>query len=123
MNDELVLRRLVNELPKYRYRFHGEKELHDGIAAVLDGIGLKYERERVASKEDRFDFLLEGGVVIEAKVAGSLGDANRQVVRYCRLECVRAIALVTTKRWDRVGTRGKFNGKKIAVIHVQRQAV
>ena len=116
------MRRLATELPRYRYRFADENELHDGIATVLDTIELNYQREYAASTADRFDFLLDGGVVIEAKVNGSLAQAVQQIDRYCKLEVVHGIAIVTTKRWDGVISRAKLRGKEVAVIQVKRQS-
>lgn len=122
MNTAIFLRRLASELPKYTYRFSDEKVLHDGIAKVLDTIGVTYQREHAANEKDRFDFLLEGGVVIEAKVEGTFPEAAQQIDRYLQLESVSAIAIVTSKRWEHRTLKRHLRGKPFAVIQVKRAA-
>lgn len=116
---EFTLRRIANTLPNYRYRFSDEKSLHEGIAKVLDEIGLSYQREHIASKTDRFDFLIDGGIVIEAKVDGTWPSAIRQVDRYCVLEAVKAVVIVTSKRWG-LRSRAKLRGKPAMIVEVKR---
>lgn len=117
MSEEILLRRLVTEIPRYAYRFVDEKMLHDGIAAVLRGIGVEHEREYAVDDKNRFDFFLPGGVVIEAKIDGSFGAACLQCDRYMQLPMVTAIAVVTSKRWPTVATR--LRDKPFAVINVK----
>lgn len=122
-SDEILLRRLANEFPKYRYNFRSEKEFHEGIAAVLDAIGVAYVREHSASGRDRFDFLVAGGIVIEAKVQGSEADATLQVHRYLQLKAVRGVVIVTTRFWG-IGRsfHKEWHGKRFEVVHLKRQA-
>lgn len=122
MTEEIILRRLVNELPKFSYRFADEKTLHDGIAKVLDGLGLSYQREYAATDKERFDFFLADGIVIEAKVDGTFPEAAQQIDRYLQLEVVRAVAIVTAKRWERRALKPKLRGKRFVIIDVKRQA-
>lgn len=146
VDHALVLRRLAAELPRYRFRFHDEKSFQDGIARVLDTVGLPYIREFPAppippaperkgarrstlqaalevmlveqESKARFDFWLDAGVVIEAKIKGSFSMAAAQAARYCRIETVRAVAIVTNKLW---GTKiPPQNGKPVEVVMVER---
>lgn len=120
---ELTLRRLANELPRYGYRFGSEKELHDGIAHVLTQIGLPFRHEHTATEKDRFDFLLENGVVIEAKIGGSMSDAATQVDRYCALDSVVGVAIVTNQAWGRrVRKALVMRGKPVKAIVIRRNA-
>lgn len=97
----MLLRRVVELLPRFAYRFTNEIALHDGMAEVLTGAGIAFEREHVAGPKDRFDFLLPPGLVIEAKVKGSFSEALRQVDRYAARDDVLAVALVTSRFWGR----------------------
>lgn len=97
--DPMLLRRVMTVLPRFAYRFGSEAELHKGIALVLDGVQINYSHEHVAGPKDRFDFLLDGGVVIEAKTQGSLAHALLQCNRYLQRDDVSAVLLVATRRW------------------------
>jgi hypothetical protein len=119
---EMALRRIVQELPRFSYRFGDEVELHQGIAKVLTDAGIAFEREVVASKQDRFDFLCTGGVVIEAKVHGALMPAIDQCSRYAALPDVHSVVLATTRFW--AGMRplkadAQLNGKPILVVKLK----
>ena len=122
MNVDILLRRLANELPKFSYSYRSEKDLQDGIARVLDGASIPYEREHIASKEDRFDFFVDGGVVIEAKVDGTFPAAARQIDRYLQLASVKGCAVVTTKRWEHRTMKTHLRGKPFVVVQVKRAA-
>lgn len=100
--NPLLLNRIVAELPKFAYRFANEAELHSGIAAVLDQAGIQYQHEFIAGPKDRFDFLIDTGIVIEAKIKGSLSPALIQCARYLKRDDVSVVVLVTTRTWGRV---------------------
>lgn len=114
-----MLRRLVNELPKFSYRFKDEKTLHSGIAEVLDLLGVSYQREFAVDEKNRFDFFLEG-VVIEAKIDGGFGAACHQCDRYMQLDIVKAVAVVTSRNWPATATH--LRKKRFSVINVKRRA-
>lgn len=97
--NPMLVRAVTTLLPRFAYRFSCEVELHKGIAQVLDGAGITYAREHVAGPQDRFDFLLDSGIVIEAKTQGSLANALIQCSRYLQREDVSAVVLVATRRW------------------------
>jgi hypothetical protein len=125
MNWQFLLQRIVTVLPTYAYSFGDEKRFHDGLATALFEDGIIFTREHVAGPQDRFDFLCEGGVVIEAKIKGSLSEALRQVDRYCQRDDVSAVVIVTTRLW--AATRqlkqdAKLHGKPIRLVAVKGQA-
>lgn len=97
--NPMLLRSVTTVLPRYSYRFGSEVELHKGIAQVLDGAGIGYQHEYVAGPQDRFDFLLDYGIVIEAKIKGSLGKALIQCSRYLQRPDVSAVVLVAARQW------------------------
>lgn len=94
-----LIDQVVSELSAHSYRFTRETDLHKGMAWVLAQAGIAFEREVVAGPRERFDFLLEGGLVIEVKVNGSLSDALLQCKRYADRPDVTAIVLVATRHW------------------------
>lgn len=122
---DMLLRRIVVTLPQFAYRFADEKALHDGIAKVLDDAGVSHQREFVASKQDRFDFLCEGGIVIEAKVHGSISPALQQCARYAKLDSVSAVVLATSRFWGRMPAlkaNAAFSGKPIRMVQLRGQS-
>jgi hypothetical protein len=119
--DALLLRRVLETLPRFSYRFSNEAELHKAMALVLDGAGIEYEHEHAAGPEDRFDFLLDSGIVIEAKVKGSITPALSQCARYLNREDVSAVVLTTTRYWGRTLPiyHTKDGGKPIHTIQLR----
>lgn len=120
-----TIERIVREIRAHAFAFHDERELHDGIAQVLDFARMHYEREYIATPRDRFDFLCAGDVVIEAKIKGSFAEALRQCSRYCELPEVAAVVLVTTRHWGRtesIGPDERFHGKQIVMVQARGQA-
>lgn len=89
----------VSVLSRYRFRFTEESDLQKGIAAALQANGIAFHREEALSARDRPDFLLDGGVAIEVKIAGSLSDLLRQVARYLEHDEIRAVLVVGSPGW------------------------
>ncbi len=113
----MVLRRVVETLPRYSYRFDSEATLHRGIAEVLAANQVPFAHEHVAGPRDRFDFLVEPGIVIEAKVNGSLSPAIAQSVRYLERADVTALVIVTTRFWGLQGRlRPMWKGKPMRMV-------
>lgn len=121
---DMLTRRICVLLPRYTYRFSTERELQDGVAAALTAEGIAFDREYIASKEDRFDFLCESGVVIEVKIDGSFADCARQVQRYCGLEVTRAVVIAAAKMWGRSIRNGiEIAGKPVRLVRLIRQSI
>lgn len=120
----LLLRRVLQQLPRYAYRFANELELHAGIDQVLSQEGVPFQREFVAGPQDRFDFYLPGGIVIEAKTKGSLQPALLQAARYLEREDVSVVVLAVTRYWGRTAAQYKAqgSGKLIHTIHLKGAA-
>lgn len=121
----MLLRRLELELPRYAYARTDENVFQQGLALVLTELGIAFTREHVAGERDRFDFLCEGGLVIEAKIKGSFSEAIRQIDRYCQRGDVAAVVLVTTCAWgSTMLLRGKpeLHGKPVRLVCVHGQA-
>lgn len=125
MNWQFLLQRVVSALPSYSYSFGDEKQFHDGLATALFDDGIIFTREHVAGPKDRFDFFCEGGVVIEAKIKGSLSEALRQVDRYCARDDVNAVVIVTTRLWGSTqwdNRTASLHGKPVRLVCVRGQA-
>lgn len=75
-----------------RFRWSDEEDLRDGLASALDAEGVSYERECVLGPGDRIDFLVDGGLGVEVKVATGISAVTRQLHRYS--QHVRVVALV-----------------------------
>lgn len=117
--SSLLLRSVVELLPRFSYRYGNEVALHQAMSEVLTGAGIEFERERVAGPKDRFDFFLPPGIVIEAKVNGSLSEALRQCDRYAARDDVQAVVLVTTKAWGRTRALkpdAQLHGKPLRMV-------
>lgn len=122
LTPAIQARRLAQLLPRYAYRFSCEADLHAALGVVLREAGIAYDHEVVAGPKDRFDFLVEPGVVIEVKCAGSLADALHQVDRYAARDDVRALLLVTTCAWGGASPRDahpKLHGKPVHLVKVR----
>lgn len=123
--NEMFLAELAAELSAYTYTFANEQELHVQIGDVLSLLGIPAKHEHVAGERDRFDFLLGGGVVIEAKVKGSLSAALRQVLRYCERGDVSGVLLVTTRLWGHASnarTTMTLAGKPVRIVRIGGQS-
>lgn len=115
-----MLHSIVNALVQYGYRFRDEKQLHEGMMKVLDHAGIEYEHEYTAGS-DRFDFFCDG-IVIEAKIKGSLADALRQAERYCQNPLVKAVLIVSTKATHALSGICELHGKPVQVLKLRPQA-
>lgn len=113
----MILRSVVETLPRFSYRFSNEIALHEGMAQALTSAGIAFEREVVAGPKDRFDFLVAPGIVIEAKIQGSLAKALQQVDRYAARADVTAVVLVTTRFWGTTSAGiDQLHGKPVHII-------
>lgn len=111
---------VARALSSYRYRFDSETKLHEGMAAALDAFGIAYQHEFVAGPEDRFDFKIDDGVVVEAKIKGSFAEALNQCMRYAKRDDVNAVILAATRFWVGSGAMPtELAGKPFLAIKLQ----
>lgn len=87
--------RIANLLASHRFRFADEIDLQDGLEQLLRDQGWPVERE-VRLPGGRIDFRVDGTVGVEIKVAGSVDQLRRQLVRYAG--DVDELLVVTTRR-------------------------
>lgn len=118
---DVALLELCLTLQGFTYRFTDERALHDGISQALALSRIAHRREVVAGP-NRYDFLCEGGIVIEVKVAGSYQQALAQVDRYAADPQVSGILLATTRSgWPCL--MEDLRGKPVLVKRLRRQAL
>ena len=75
---------LRTTLTKRRLPAATELALQDAIALAFTAAGIAFEREVHLSAEDRVDFMVEGNVGVEVKIAGGLSEVTRQLHRYAQ---------------------------------------
>lgn len=114
---------IADLLSAHRFRFTSEAELQAGIARVLEAHYIPYRREAALSAQDRPDFTLDGGLVIEVKTQGSTAELTRQIHRYAKHAEVTAILVVTSRMQHRAIGVGEINGKPVRVLHLDRSVL
>jgi hypothetical protein len=87
---------LASILGRHRYNFTNEAELQEGVAEVLTGAGVAFEREVRITDRDRLDFLV-GAVAVEVKIQGGAAPLIRQLGRYAALDRVEQLFVVTSR--------------------------
>lgn len=117
-------RRIAEIIAAYRYLASAEADLQNVLEQLLTAHGLALKREHIATARDRFDFLVDEGVVVEAKTQGSLPTALVQCDRYAALPVTRAIVLASSKGWARqANVHGQsLRGKPLYVVYIRPAA-
>lgn len=92
-----VVADVIRLVQRSRLDLSSEKHLQEGVAEVLQGAGIAYEREKRLSAKDIPDFLIAGGVVVECKMRNKSKkmDIFRQLARYATYPEVTAIILAS----------------------------
>lgn len=86
---------LVHHLRRQRYRVGQELWLQDDIGSALATAGVSFEREMRLAPGERIDFLVAGGIGIEAKTRAAPRQIYRQLERYARLDAITALILIS----------------------------
>jgi hypothetical protein len=111
---------LTTYLRRQRYTFGNESALQLSIAEALERSGLEFEREARLSRTDRIDFLVKGGIGIEAKVRYPGRAIYRQLVRYAEVEQITALVLMSATA---LGLPPSINGKPLFYVSIGRTAL
>jgi hypothetical protein len=90
------LERVAAPLLAYRWRATEEKVVQDHIENIFRREGFTFEREARLSERDRPDFLIDGSLAVEVKIAHASGSLLSQIHRYAMHESVAGILVVTT---------------------------
>ena len=120
---------LARFLAGFRYRFTSERELQEGIRAVLQPWDATFASEYRLTARDRPDFFvavhrrqpgedLAPGIAIEVKVKGTAAQLLTQVHRYLQHDDVVGVVVVTSI--FRHQLPDEISGKPVAVLHVSQ---
>lgn len=90
---------IANLLSRYKFNYHNEIQLQDGIEKIFLLHKMPYKRELHISRKERPDFLLSDGIAIEVKVQGSRSQFLRQASRYLLDPKITELILVGTPHW------------------------
>lgn len=116
--EQIFLTEVRRTLTASRLARSSETELQESIEAALAREGFaSVQREVELSPTDRIDFLLDSGVGLEVKMAGSLASVTRQLSRYARSPRVNVLVLVTTRSQLRA-VPAELLGKPVEVIYL-----
>lgn len=86
---------IVLHLRRQRYRVGQEIWLQDDIEAALKAVDVDCEREARLAPGERIDFLVSGGIGIEAKTRAAPRQIFRQLERYARHDAITALILIS----------------------------
>lgn len=116
---------IANALRGRTTAFSDEIRLHEQMELAFGRAGFVFRRE-VKVKGGRLDFLFEDGTALEVKVKGSGVAAARQAARYCELDEVEGVIIVSTRPMtlplaEYVAESGKK--KAIGLIELWRNAL
>jgi hypothetical protein len=122
-SDQAILDLICKAISSYGYRFNSEKQLHEGITLALTAGGFNFERE-YSLDGNRFDFYFQppAGIVIEAKIKGSMSEALRQSERYCQHPLVGGVLIVSTRATHNLNGTCFFNERPVQIINLKPQA-
>lgn len=86
---------LVRHLRCQRYRVGQELWLQDDIETSLQKMQIAFEREARLAPGERIDFLVAGGIGIEAKTRCPPRQIFRQLERYAGHDAITSLILIT----------------------------
>ena len=112
--------RQVLLLHSYHAGYSWTDDLQRGIASVLGSMQISFEREFRLDEHSRIDFMVEGGIGIEAKINGTSRDTWKQCVRYMEFSAVEELILVTVKSRHR---DGRLTGKPFHIAWLSAQSL
>lgn len=114
-----VVADVIRLVQRSRLDLSSEKHLQEGVAEVLKGAGIAYEREKRLSPKDIPDFLVAGGVVVECKMRNKSKkmDIFRQLARYATYPEVTAIILASNVT---MGLPPELEGKPLFAASLSR---
>lgn len=109
---------VVTVLGAHRHRGVNEKQIQDSVQRVLAAAGLAFSREHVLSAQDRPDFLVDGGVVVEVKMKASRSMVLMQLGRYASHDQVTALVLASPRLTVVSGMPDSIHGKPVRVVQL-----
>ena len=116
---EAAARRVADHLGRHTYRWTTERDLQQGIGAVLAKEFEHCRAEAAISAKDRPDFLVYADgctVALEVKVRGSFALILRQLGRYAQHDRVDALVLAAGRRTLLPGMPATLLGKPVISV-------
>ena len=107
-------------LRRARFRSSSEAALQSSIAEALVAAQIDFEAEKRLAPGERIDFMIAGGVGIEAKARYAKRQTIRQLERYAAIDEVEALILVTGTA---MGLPRELNGKPLFHVSIGRSAL
>ena len=92
-----MVERIIEILSNERLSLSSEKVLQEEIEAVFKINGISYTREQKLTSKDIPDFMIENSLAVEVKIKGRAKEIYRQCERYCKIETVKSLLLITNK--------------------------
>lgn len=108
---------VIREIRNRKFNFTCENELQQGLAELLEELGVPHQREHSLTPTDRIDFLLERGVGIEIKIQESLTSVTRQLHRYAQCPEITHLILMTSRMAHR-RMPATMNEKAVEVVYL-----
>jgi hypothetical protein len=116
----MTVAELVQHLRRQRYRVGQEIWLQDDIETSLRFLQIAFEREARLAPGERIDFLVAGGIGIEAKTRCAPRKIFRQLERYAAIEAVTSLILITGTA---TGLPAAINDKPLYLISTGRASL
>lgn len=116
----IAVEQVVRHLRVQRYRVGQELLLQDDIETSLRFLQIAFEREVRLAPGDRIDFLLDGGIGIEAKTRCPRRSIYRQLERYAGRDQITALILITGTA---LGLPASVKGKPLFYISTGRASL
>lgn len=103
-----------------KVRFGAERDLQDDVAVLLHHARVPFEREcRIGPGRRRIDFLVDGGLGVECKVASGPALVMPQLIDYADSGAVSALVLLTSRASHRsLGEHTTLCGRPFLVVWV-----
>ena len=101
---------VAQALGGFRLRFGTEQLLQADVAEALTRSGMAFRAEVPLSDRDRIDFVVEGGIGIECKVAGSMPAVASQLLRYSESDLITGLVLVSRRHSHRSYAPSQWKG-------------
>lgn len=120
MTDTITPEMLVRHLRTQRYRVGQELWLQDDIERSLHFLQIAFEREARLAPAERIDFLVTGGIGIEAKTRCPPRQIFRQLERYAERDTITSLILITGTA---LGLPSTVKGKPLFYVSTGRASL
>lgn len=112
-----MIEQIARALRRARYRRATEALFQADIAEVLEKlVGTSgFTKEAKIGPRERIDFMVEGGIGIEAKIKGDARAIYRQLERYAACDEITGLILITGKA---MGCPDTINGKPVHMVRL-----